>query len=330
MRKPIFFITGTAVVAVAMAQVNTSALLTSFGKAMHDAQSVQSNYTVQTLHAGGPEEYSVVLKKPNLARIETPNLIVIADGKLITRYDKSGKTYYRAPQSDSEVKSLFSGDELNLWSGFFDGNAYKPYKAKDLGNRMVKGGTLAVVEADYDAKARKVVTYYLNQEDNVARKANIELDKGQEKAVSIIVDTKTLALNGDVPKDAFVFDPPADSREMTLEEINSAKWYYDLEEAKKVAAASGKRIFVDFYATWCGPCKMLERDCFGTEQFKQFGKKFVFCRIDVDAQASVAQAYGITAMPTQDVLDKDGKVLNQTIGYADPTTFFNFLRASAG
>jgi len=331
MRKPILFFAGTAVAAAALAQVGTSSLLSSFSKAINDAKSVKSDYTFQTIHAGGAEEYSVTLKKPNLARLETPTQIVVADGKEITTYDKAAKTYFKRSETDTDLKGIFAPEEVHLWAGFFDANAYKPYRAKDMGNRTVKGGTLSAVEATYDSQDRKVVTYLLNPDDKVARKAQIELDKNDpSRSLSMVLDTKSLALNADVPKDAFVFTPPADAREMTLEEMNSTKWFYDLDEAKKVAAATNKKIFVDFYATWCGPCKRLERDCFNTEEFKKFGSKLVFCRIDVDAQKSVAEAYGITAMPTQDILDKSGTVVNQTIGYADPTTFFNFLRSSTG
>ena len=331
MRKPILFLVGTTVAALAVAQVSTSTLLSSFGKAINDAKSVQSDYTFQTIHAGGADEYSVTLKKPNMVRVETPNQLVVADGKEITTYDKTEKTYFKKPETASDLKQIFAPEELHLWAGFFDANAYKPFRSKDMGNRTVKGGTLAAVEAAYDAQDRKVVTYLLNPDDKVARKAQIDLDKKDpSRSVSMVIDTKSLTLNGEVSKDAFVFTPPADSREMTLEEMNSTKWYYDLDEAKKVAAATNKKIFVDFYATWCGPCKRLEHDCFSTEEFKKFGTKLVFCRIDVDDQKSVAEAYGITAMPTQDILAKDGTVLNQTIGYANPETFFSFLRGATG
>ena len=67
-----------------------------------------------------------------------------------------------------------------------------------------------------------------------------------------------------------------------------------------------------------------------TEEFKKFGKKLVFCRIDVDAQQSVASHYGITAMPTQDITDKDGNMIAQTIGYANPEEFFKFLTGAVG
>jgi len=330
MRRNLFLFVGIAAAALAFAKVSNSTLLTDFGKAINDAKSVQTEYTFQTIGKSS-DPYSVILQKPNMFRIETPSQLVVGDGKQVTTYDKEEKTYYKQPQGDVDVKSLFRPEELHVWAGFFDPKAYDAVKSKDLGDRTVKGGTLSEVEASYDARERKVITYMLNPQDKVARQAQIELDKlDPNNKVTMVLSTKSLALNGDVPKDSFTFNPPADSREMTLEEMNSAKWYYDLDQAKAAAAKSGKKIFIDFYATWCGPCKRLEADCFGTEQFKKFGSKLVFCRIDVDDQASVASAFGITAMPTQDITDKDGAVLAQTIGYANADEFFKFLSGAVG
>ncbi len=331
MRRPILFIAGTALVAIAVAQSGTSALLASFGKAMSEAKTVSSNYTFQTISKGGADPYTVTLKKPNMVRIETPTQTVVADGKEITTYDKGDKTYFKQAQTPALIKSLFAPEELHLFAGFFDASAYKAVRSKDLGAKAVKGGTMNAVEAAYDAQDRKVVTYLLSPDDKLARKAQIELDKKDpEHKVSMVFDTKSMTVNGDIPDSTFAFQPPADSRELSLAEINAGKWYYDLDEAKKVAKASGRMIFVDFFATWCGPCKMLERECFGTDEFKKFGKKLVFCRIDVDDQKSVAEAYGITAMPTQDVMDKDGNVVKQIVGYGGPEMFFNFLTGAVG
>jgi thiol-disulfide isomerase/thioredoxin len=331
MQKPILFLAGSALAAIALAQSGSSTLLDSFGKAINDAKTVTSTYTFQTIHSGAADSYSITLKKPNLLRLESPTKLYVADGKEIVTYDKEEKTYFRQPERLLDLKGILAPEEFHLFAGFFDSNAYKAFRSKDLGTKNVKGGAMSAVEAAYDPQDRKVVTYLLNPEDKVARKAQIDLDKKDtSRSVSMVLDTKSLNLNGDVPNSVFSFVPPADSREMTLAEMNAAKWYYDLDEAKKVAAATGKKIFVDFYATWCGPCKRLEHDCFSTEQFKKFGKKLVFCRIDVDDQKSVAEAYSITAMPTQDILDKDGNLVKQTVGYANPEMFFEFLTSVVG
>lgn len=331
MRRPTIFIAGGALVAIAFAQGGAGTLLSSFGKAINEAKTVSSTYTFQTVSKGGPETYAIALKKPNLLRIETPSQTIVGDGKEITTYDKVEKTFFKQPETPSQLKSIFQPEELHVFAGFFNPDAYKAVRSKDLGNKTVRGGTMSAVEAAYDVKDRKVITYLLNPDDKVARKAQIELDrKDPEHQVSMVLDTKSLTVNGTIPDTAFAFDPPADSRELSLAEINAGRWYYDLEEAKKAAQASNKMIFVDFFATWCGPCKMLERECFGTEEFKKFGSKLVFCRIDVDEQANVASRYGITAMPTQDILDKNGNVVSQTIGYGTPEAFFSFLAGAVG
>ena len=329
MRRTFILLTGASIVALAFARGSSSNLLSSFSKAINGANTVSSTYTFQTVSRTGPEDYSIILKKPNLVHIETPSKTIIADGTQITTYDKKDKTYFKQPETPALLKLTLAPDELHVFAGFFDANAYDALSAKDLGSKTVKGGTMNVVEASYDAHQRRVITYLLNPDDKIARKAEIDLNDPQQK-VAMVLDTKSMSVNGTVSDSAFTFDPPTDSRELTADEINNAKWYYDLDEAKRVAQATNKKIFVDFFATWCGPCKRLEADCFSTDQFKAFGKKLVFCRIDVDAQKSVMEAYGIEAMPTQDILNKDGSVLTQKVGYANPDDFFAFLTGAVG
>ncbi|MBN9504367.1 MAG: hypothetical protein BGO01_12015 [Armatimonadetes bacterium 55-13] len=112
--------------------------------------------------------------------------------------------------------------------------------------------------------------------------------------------------------------------------MSSARWFTDLEEAKALAAKTGKKVFVDFMASWCGPCKMLDRDVFQKEDWKKMSKYLVFCKIDVDEQKSVASAYNITAMPTQMVLAADGSVLATKVGYANPSDFYAFVNGALG
>jgi len=326
MRKTLGFLALVAVTAVAFAQTNGSSLVANFVKSLNDAKSVSSNYSVQTIGSAS-ENYSLTLKKPNLARLETPTQIVVADGKEITTYDKVAKTYFKRPQTEADLKSLFASDETNLFSPFFDAAAIKPATAKALGTRTLKGATLNAVETTATG-GKKVVTYFLDTSDSVARKSQIDLNDPRGK-VTTIIDTKSLLLNSEPKADAFTFSAPGDAREVTLEEMQSTKWFTNLEEAMKVAASSNRRIFVDFMADWCGPCKMLERECFNTEEFKQLGKKYVFCKIDVDVQKGLAQQFEASSIPMQLVLDKNGQIIDKLVGYGGKHMFFAFLNRNA-
>ena len=69
---------------------------------------------------------------------------------------------------------------------------------------------------------------------------------------------------------------------------------------------------VDFFADWCGPCKMLSPVL---EQLsEEMDESVEFIKINIDANLSLAQEYGVTTIPTQIYL-KDGKEQDRTIGF---------------
>jgi outer membrane lipoprotein-sorting protein/thioredoxin-related protein len=327
MRRTLGFIALLSIAAVAVAGVVADTKLANFEKALTDAKSVKATYTVQTIGSAA-ESYDVVLKKPNLARVTTPTQLIVADGSKIYVLDKTGNTYYKKAQNDAELKGVFAADGLKPFAGFFDNTALDAVSSKDLGKKNIGGSALDVVEAVVTPNGKKVVTYYLDPENSVARKTQIDLNDPSGK-VTTIVDTKSLGLNGEISDDTFKFTAPEDAKEVSMDSM-AATWYTDLEEAKKVAGATNRMIFVDFYAEWCGPCKRLEADCFGTKEFKDLSKKLVFLRIDVDKQKEVSQTYGITHMPTQMVVNRDGSVINKTVGYANRSSFFNWIYGVVG
>lgn len=70
------------------------------------------------------------------------------------------------------------------------------------------------------------------------------------------------------------------------------------------------QVIVDFYATWCGPCRLI------SPYFAELSKSYpsvVFVKIDVDKLEEVAQSLGITAMPTFQVF-KAGAKVDELIG----------------
>ena len=87
--------------------------------------------------------------------------------------------------------------------------------------------------------------------------------------------------------------------------INTAQFKSEVENSKGV-------IVVDFFATWCGPCKML------APVFESLGEemkdKAMFAKVDIDESLELAQQFSITTVPTVMVF-KDGKPVDSLVGF---------------
>ena len=70
-------------------------------------------------------------------------------------------------------------------------------------------------------------------------------------------------------------------------------------------------VLVDFWATWCGPCKMIAPIV--EELATEYNGKMKFGKLDVDANPQVSMQFGIRSIPTLLVF-KGGKVVDQIIG----------------
>ena len=71
-------------------------------------------------------------------------------------------------------------------------------------------------------------------------------------------------------------------------------------------------VLVDFWATWCGPCRMLAPVI--EEIAEEYAGKVKVGKIDVDQQGELAMQFRVASIPTLMVF-KDGKVVNQALGY---------------
>jgi thioredoxin 1 len=80
-----------------------------------------------------------------------------------------------------------------------------------------------------------------------------------------------------------------------------------------LAEAGDKVVFVDFYAEWCGPCKMAAPIIEGlVEEYKDTA---VIAKVDVEEERELAQQYGVLSIPTVIVL-KNGAEVGRTVGFA--------------
>ena len=106
----------------------------------------------------------------------------------------------------------------------------------------------------------------------------------------------------------------------------SQSWLNSLENAKKMALASNKLIFVDFTASWCGPCKMMDANVWSKEDVQMQMKNYVTVQIDIDINKDIANSYNIRSIPNLFILDPNGKIVENNMGYRDDKFMISWLK----
>ena len=99
------------------------------------------------------------------------------------------------------------------------------------------------------------------------------------------------------------------------------KWESILSKAKE----TDKIIFLDAYASWCGPCKRMSKDVFTHAEIAPFyNDNFINAKIDMEKGEGpeLARKYQVRAYPTLLYIDGNGEVVHQALGYHDPKQFY--------
>ncbi len=80
---------------------------------------------------------------------------------------------------------------------------------------------------------------------------------------------------------------------------------------KKEVTEAGKPVLLDFWASWCAPCRMLSPSIDQLSQ--QYGDKVVVGKVNIDEEQELAQHFGVMSIPSVFVI-KNGKVVDSAVG----------------
>lgn len=93
------------------------------------------------------------------------------------------------------------------------------------------------------------------------------------------------------------------------------------EDFKEKVLESKAKVLVDFYATWCGPCKMMASVI---DTLKDELQGYEICKIDVDKCPNLSREYGVMSIPNLFIFE-NGQVIKNEMGFKTAEELKEFL-----
>ena len=98
--------------------------------------------------------------------------------------------------------------------------------------------------------------------------------------------------------------------------------YVNQENFENEVLKSDKKVLVDFYADWCGPCRMVAPIL---DDIAKEHPEYKICKVNVDEQPDLASAFDVMSIPTLIVVE-NGEVVNQAMGAKPKAQILDMLK----
>lgn len=102
---------------------------------------------------------------------------------------------------------------------------------------------------------------------------------------------------------------------LTPSQKKAIDWQTNFNEAIELAKEHRKPVMIDFWASWCSPCRKMNLEVWPDIEVIALSRKFVCISVDVDRNKNLASKYGIRAIPSLIFTDSLGKETKKRVGY---------------
>ncbi len=109
---------------------------------------------------------------------------------------------------------------------------------------------------------------------------------------------------------------------LMTKELVAVKEVSDTKSWETDVISSSMPVFVDFWAEWCGPCRMVSPVV--EELSEEYGEKVDFVKVNVDQANEVASKYNVFSIPTLAIFNK-GQIVAQQVGAASKESYKNMI-----